>query len=159
MTDNSKKLDELESKMNILEATLAEIKAAIKEKRGSEGPIDNESTVYNEPTVDEREARLPQDEQEKIHYILRNFNFEKVHDIMKSLGWNWAFCKEGTPTVEELKSEAHRLLVDACEEKTYISTGGFRAVYEKETWDDPNDHYIGLEFIVEECEGFADGDE
>jgi BMFP domain-containing protein YqiC len=35
MIDNSKKLDELESKMNILEATLAEIKAAIKEKRGS----------------------------------------------------------------------------------------------------------------------------
>ena len=151
MTDNTKKLNELESKMNILEATLNEIKAALKEKRENET---SELPIYN------REALLPKGEIAKIHSIMKNFDFEKVHTIMKSLDWKWAFSNEGVPTVEELKREAHRLLVDACEEETNIATGGLRAVYEKEAdRAESGDPYIGLEFIVEECEGYENDDD
>ena len=152
MIDNSKKLDELESKMNILEATLNEIKAAIREKKENE-------LSENELPICKREALLPKGEIAKIHNIMKNFDIEKVHAIMKSLDWKWAFSN-GVPTVEELKREAHRLLVDACEEETYISTGGFRAVYEKEAdRAESGDPYIGLEFIVEECEGYEEDDD
>ena len=147
MIDNSKKLDELESKMNLLEETLNEIKAAIKEKKG-------ESSYESKLALSEREENLTQAEIEKIHSIMKNFDFEKVHSIMESLGWNWAFSN-GTPSVEELKKEAHRLLIDACEEETNIATGGFRAVYERSTVSGEDDFYLGLEFIVEECEGFT----
>jgi hypothetical protein len=154
MIDNSKKLDELESKMSLLEQTLNEIKAAIREKKEAE-PSDDGKT-----SIERREALLPKSEQAKIHSVMRNFDFQKVHDIMKSLDWKWAYCKDGTPSVEELKTEAHRLLVDACEEETYISTGGFRAVYEKEAdRAESGDPYIGLEFIVEECEGYEEDDD
>jgi hypothetical protein len=89
---------------------------------------------------------------------LEDFNFQKVHDVMKQLDWKWAMTKYGVPTIDELKSEAKRLLIDACVEHTCVATGGFRAVYEAgETPDDP-DTYIALEFIIEECEGFVDDD-
>jgi hypothetical protein len=154
MTDNSKKLDELESKMNILEATLNEIKAAIKERKENYPSEDCELPICR------REALLPKGEIAKIHNIMKNFDFEKVHTIMKNLDWKWAFSSNGVPTVEEIKTEAHRLLVEACEEETYISTGGFRAVYEKEAdRAESGDPYIGLEFIVEECEGYEEDDD
>ena len=144
MTDNSKKLDELESKMHLLESALDEIKAALKEKHEAE------------PAPKTSEDNLTEDEKQKIESIMNHFDFEKVHNIMKFLDWKWAFSKNGTPSVEELKKEAHRLLVDACEEKTTISTGGFKAIYEADgSWDVDDDFYLGLEFIVEDCEGFT----
>ena len=152
MNDNSKKLDELESKMNILEQTLNEIKSAIKENKKKCG-------AYNEPkpSIEERESRLSSSQVAKIHNILKNFDFEKVHAIMKGLDWKWAFAKDGIPSVEELKDEAYRILIMACEEETHISTGGFKAVYETDNIED--EPYIGLEFIVEECEGFEEDDD
>lgn len=147
MIDNSKKLDELESKMTILEQTLNEIKEAIKEKREVVAS-DTDKSIYD------KEHNLSETERNKIQDIMGRFDFEKVHDIMKSLGWKWAFSKNEVPSVEELKSEAHRLLVDACVEKTPISTGGFRAVYEHDSMWDEDESYLCLEFIVEECEGF-----
>ena len=148
MIDNSKKLDELESKMNILEQTLNEIKDAIREKKKEEETEVSDNTVAK---VYDKERQLPDAEQKKIHDIMERFDFEKVHAIMKNLDWKWAFSEDGVPTTVELKNEAHRLLVEACYEETNVSTGGFRAVYE---WDD-DEPYVGLEFIVEECEGFA----
>ena len=77
---------------------------------------------------------------------------------MEQLDWKWTSTKPGVPTIDEMKCEAKRLLIDACIEKTCIATGGFRAVYEECSQGDP-DPYIGLEFIIEECEGFVDEDE
>ena len=77
---------------------------------------------------------------------------------MGQLDWTWASTKYGVPTIDEMKCEAKRLLIDACIEKTCVSTGGFRAVYEECSQGDP-DPYIGLEFIIEECEGLVDEDE
>lgn len=142
MTDNEKKLEYLESKVDKLETTLAEIKELIK-ARGEKS--------HEEPEEDELSAI----ERAKIKYIMDTFGFEKVHNVMSMLDWRWAFAKDGVPSIDELKSEARRLLVSACKEETDVSTGGFRAVYEKTSeWEDDDEPYLALEFVLEECEGF-----
>lgn len=150
MYDNdTNRLDKLEAKMESIESTLDTIKNALV----ASGKMACES---NDEDSDKEIGAL---EKAKINNILDQFNFNKVHDYMVSVNWRWAFAKskDGVPTVDELKKEAHRLLINSVEEKTNISTGGFKAIYEAEDeWDD--DPYIGLEFIIEECEGF-DSDE
>ena len=152
MNDNSKKLDELEFKMNVIERALNEIKSAIKERKTECDASDNAKS-----SIKERESHLSSIEIAKVKNIMKNFNFEKVHNLMKILGWKWVFAKDGIPSVEELKDEAYRILITACEEETHISTGGFKAVYETDNIED--EPYIGLEFIVEECEGFEEDDD
>ena len=102
---------------------------------------------------DKLDSRLNDDEDAKIKSILNNFDFNKVKKIMDVLNWKWASSKNGFPDMDEIRKLATRLLIDACVEKTNISTGGFRAVYDDIGDGDP---YVGLEFIVEECEGFVE---
>ena len=97
--------------------------------------------------------RLNDDDDVKIKSILNHFDFNKFKKIMDVLNWKWASSKNGVPDIDEIRKLATRLLIDACVEKTNISTGGFRAVYDDNGDGDP---YVGLEFIVEECEGFAE---
>ena len=97
--------------------------------------------------------RLDDEDDAKIKSILNHFDFNKVKKIMGVLNWKWASSKNGVPDIDEIKGLATRLLIDACVEKQNISTGGFRAVYDDNGDGDP---YVGLEFIVEECEGFAE---
>ena len=104
-----------------------------------------------------KEATLSELERCKIASVMKDFDFYKVHKVMSYLAWDWIGCgeggKNGVPSVERIKEEARRLLIDAAYEKTNIATGGLKAVYEKDGEHD-DDPYIGLEFIVEECEGF-----
>ena len=102
---------------------------------------------------DKLDGRLSDDDDVKIKSILNHFDFNKVKNIMDILNWKWALSKNGVPDMDEIIGLATRLLIDACVEKTNISTGGFRAVYDDNGDGDP---YVGLEFIVEECEGFAE---
>lgn len=151
MTD---KLDKLEARLDAIMGTLEGFKDEIKELR-SGGKIE---TV--EVDGDPKFASLFPVERSKIQDILKNFDFERVHSIMKMLDWKWAMVNHdnGIPSVDELKAEAKRLLIAAATERTQVATGGFRAVYEADgTCDD--DPYIGLEFIAVECEGFMDDDE
>ena len=97
--------------------------------------------------------RLNDDDDVKIKSILNHFDFNKVKKIMDVLNWKWVSSKNGVPDMVEIRKLATRLLIDACVEKQNISTGGFRAVYDDNGDGDP---YVGLEFIVEECEGFAE---
>ena len=144
------KLNELEEKINNFENILKDIRDELKSKSAE----DKIQTV-----ICTKESKLTFTERMKIQDILEDFNFQKVHDVMKQLDWKWAMTKYGVPTLDELKSEAKRLLIDACVEHTCVATGGFRAVYEAgESPDDP-EPYIGLEFIIEECEGFVDDDD
>ena len=101
---------------------------------------------------------LPENEREKIDYIIRNFDFGKVHEVMKMLNWRWANTASSisVPTIEDMKEMAERILVEAASEKSTIATGGFRATYDNGGDPKDSDPYIGLEFIVEECEGFTD---
>ena len=149
MIDNDEKLKELEYKMGVVENTLNEIKSYILERKASYETID----------YDERYFLLPTKLRNKIDDIMENFDFERVHKVMDMLEWRWGSAKNGVPSVEELKKEAKRLLVTACSEKNHISTGGFKAVFEKSIgWgcDNDDDPYVGLEFILEEWEGVLD---
>jgi hypothetical protein len=151
MSINESRLNELEARINSFGCILKDIRDELK----SQNAGDKIQTV-----VRTKESKRTFTERMKIQDILEDFNFQKVHDVMEQLDWKWAMTKYGVPTLDELKSEAKRLLIDACIEHTCIATGGFRAVYEAgETPDDP-ETYIALEFIIEECEGFvADGDD
>lgn len=81
--------------------------------------------------------------------IIEEFDFEKVHNVMKFLNWEWH--DTGVPDVKELKAQATELLNDAYEgslknaNKTWnISTGGFLATVSIEA------NYVSLKFIIEE---------
>ena len=156
MTD---KLDKLEARLDAIMDTLEGFKDEIKEIR-SGGKIETVE-VDDDNHQDDREfISLKPVEKAKIKDILKNFDFYKVHDVMEHFDWKWVMVKHdnGIPSVDELKAEAKRLLIEAATEKTQVATGGFRAVYEADgAYDD--DPYIGLEFIAVECEGFVDGDE
>lgn len=126
------KLVELEEKVNELGRVLKDIRDEFQSKN--------------------KDYLLTFTQRAKIRDIMENFDFKKVHTIMEQLGWKWAGCRFGVPTMEELKDEAKRILTEACVAKTHISTGGFRAVFEEGWPGDPNP-YVGLEFILEEYEG------
>ena len=102
---------------------------------------------------DKLDGRLDDEDDAKIKSILNHFDFNKVKKIMDVLNWKWVLSKNGVPDINEIRKLATRLLIDACVEKQNISTGGFRAVYDDNGDGDP---YVGLEFIVEECEGFVE---
>lgn len=52
---------------------------------------------------------------EVIDYTINNFNFERVHEMMVKVGWEWHF--EGVPTIESLKETARKLLENAAKER------------------------------------------
>lgn len=152
--ETTKRIDNLESKIEMLTNVVMCIKHAIdgqSEVRPSGDSGENET--FNENPFDSFTGV----EKEKINSVMEQFDFEKVQSVMEDLDWKWAGTKYGVPTVDEMKHEAKRLLVDAVEEKSTCATGGFRAVYESDGPNDP-DPYIGLEFILEECEGFKEED-
>lgn len=150
--DNNNKLVELEERMDKLENAFYDLKDTI--KTGITKGLGE--VVKTSPAT--AESNLSATELAKIEDIMRDFNFDKVQRVMKLLHWKWALTKFGVPTIEELKGEARRLLVEAAVEETQVATGGFRAVYEKSGPSDP-DPFISLEFILEECEGFEGDDE
>lgn len=152
MNSENNKLVELEDRMDRLENAMYDLKESL--KTGITKGLGE--VVKTAPTT--AESNLSGTELAKIDDIMRDFNFEKVHKVMEMLDWKWAMTKFGVPTIEELKGEARRLLVEAANEETQVATGGLRAVYEKNGASDP-DPFISLEFVLEECEGFEDDDE
>ena len=137
------KTDILEERMDRVERTLTEIKSILTGKSKIES------------VVSVKEHEIDEDDQRRINCIMRNFDFHKVHRVMQMLGWHWITYNKGqeVPSIDIIKKEAKRLLVDAVTEKETIATGGFRATYEKGTEEDP-EPFLSLEFIVEDCEGF-----
>jgi len=79
----------------------------------------------------------------KIKKILKNFDFEKVHDVMTHLNWTWYDTDGKVPSIDQLKELAKKLLYHAAEKEGFYSsaTGGFKATkYENGT--------LELEFIL-----------
>ena len=136
--NNTDRLDKLE---NMMKSIMDEIKE-----------LRNQSKCDVSYKLDDR---LDDDVDAKIKSILNHFDFNRVKKVMDVLNWKWSLScsKDGVPDIDEIRGLANRLLIDACVEKTNISTGGFRAVYDDNGDGDP---YVGLEFIVEDCEGFAE---
>lgn len=153
MSEQEDKLMELEKRVNGFEGILKEIRDELKSQNGKSQNGERIQTV-----ISTKESKLTSTQKAKIQDIMEDFDFQKVHDVMEKLDWKWAMSKNGVPTIDEMKHEAKRLLIDACIERTCVSTGGFRAVYEECSQGDP-DPYIGLEFIVEDCEGFVDDED
>lgn len=84
------------------------------------------------------------DYRDVIDDILDNFDFEKVHQTMVALNWKWAGYKE-VPEVPDLRKFARTRLKEAYTRKTTVSSGGFKATYER--WSQVR-FTLRLEFIV-----------
>lgn len=71
----------------------------------------------------------------QIHFILTNFDFERVHRVMSLLQWKWA-GSDTTPSVKTLQQTARDLLRQVAESPytspVSVSCGGFRAVRYRE---------------------------
>lgn len=96
-----------------------------------------------------------------IDYVISQFNFERVHEMMKMVGWEWQF--EGVPTVESLKKNARKFLENAAKERlgyfknenwelgiSYGSGGLMATAYCNE--DKTEIEQFDLKFIFEYCE-------
>ena len=131
----------ISERMDNLENTLNEIKTMLLNNSGKDVSKDVSSV----------ENKCPH--QELIDEVMDNFNFNKVHKVMTFLDWNW-FSPKGfsIPTIDEIKEEARRLLVDAVTKHTTIASGGFKARFEDSP--DGEEPFIGLEFIIEDFSNY-----
>lgn len=79
----------------------------------------------------------------KTKKILKNFDFEKVHEVMNHLNWVWYNNEEyKVPTVKELKRTAKELIKEIKKvDVDVIATGGFEVRKNKDT--------ITLQFVLE----------
>ena len=69
---------------------------------------------------------MTQEQIDTISRIMMQFDFGKVHEHMKTVGWKW---RDDVPQIEELRFTAARLLAEAIEdpqEVVSMGTGGFR---------------------------------
>lgn len=67
---------------------------------------------------------------DQIKYILDNFEFDKVWQAMRAVGWKWGpEDSRHCPTFTELRRTAKMLLEDAAKKQARYSTGGFEAIY------------------------------
>lgn len=68
-----------------------------------------------------------------VQRVLAGFNFEKIHKIMVAVDWKWSVgpgpdgCR--VPDLEDLRSQAERLLYAAVRDSDTVSSGGFKAAY------------------------------
>lgn len=86
--------------------------------------------------------------QEHIDFILDEFDFDKVHQVMECLNWGWAGCDspDGIPSIGDMRRWARRLLNEAAtSESGYNASGGFAA---RRIDDDPP--FLHLVFEVAE---------
>lgn len=78
-----------------------------------------------------------------IRKVLTDFNFEKCQKVMDSLAWYWKIDNEfRLPTILEMYQFAEDLMIKAVEDKTVVSSGGFRAESDGE--------YVQLMFVLED---------
>lgn len=79
---------------------------------------------------------------EAIDEILDNFNFERAHNVMVHLDWEWSSVA-GVPDIADLRKCARRLLKDVAYSKEYhsIGTGGLEA--------SKKDGELSLKFVLE----------
>lgn len=97
---------------------------------------------------------MAHENEKRLVECLNEFDFDKVHKVMKFLNWKWA--REApchVPSASELKETASKLLFECLEyseihkEDWTVSTGGFEA---NSYFEDGNIIDFGLKFIVSE---------
>ena len=91
--------------------------------------------------------------QKMMFDIINNFDFLKVHLVMKSLNWGW--YPKGVPTVdditfsarERIESVIKNCLLDAMPDQEYISSsGGLKATAIKNDYGQIT--FLELEFVL-----------
>lgn len=100
---------------------------------------------------------ITQTTQDNIDYIMDNFDFAKVEDVMHYMKWEWASTK-GVPEQYELRSQVRRLIKQIAEyldqhgeESQYgIQTCGFDVVGFRESDGDhlSPDIYFTVKFVL-----------
>ena len=89
----------------------------------------------------------------QIDEIMDWFDFDKVHEVMTLLNWEWASAK-GIPSIQEIRAGARARLREAAD-RGFCSTGGFTAqrvddkdwvrmklYFEVASWDVEGEDYI-----------------
>ncbi len=94
-----------------------------------------------------QEVKPVKDKQEQIDEIMDTFDFEKVHQVMRTLGITWG-DSDIHPTMREIKKSARELLKDVAfnVNAMFASSGGFHAEMDRNTGE------IRLEFVLERKE-------
>ena len=91
--------------------------------------------------------------QKMMFDIINNFDFLKVHLVMKSLNWLW--YPKGVPTVDDITFSARERIesvIKAClleakpEEEYFVSSGGLKATAIKNDYGQIT--FLQLEFVV-----------
>lgn len=91
--------------------------------------------------------------QQMMFDILNNFDFPKVHVVMKSLHWTW--YPKGIPTVEDITFSARERIESAIkgclsdakpDEEYFVSSGGLKATAIKDDYGQIT--FLQLEFVV-----------
>ncbi len=97
-----------------------------------------------------------------IKYIIENFDFQNVHQVMTLMDWRWfnTECVNSVPTVDELKELSGKLLRDASGMASKSSefglnyaceSGGLRA----EAINYDGEIYLSLSFVVESWDNYG----
>jgi len=81
--------------------------------------------------------------------IFETIDFVKIHEHMKNVGWKWAFTqqKDGIPTIQEIEECLGKLIEEAVDRKSTISTGGFTVRYKEFPKDEEGPHTIGVDVV------------
>ena len=74
--------------------------------------------------------------------IFETIDFEKIHN----LEWGWV-SSGGVPTIQEIKKTLEKLIYEAIDKKSTISTGGFTVRYNEFQEDEENPHTIGVNVV------------
>jgi len=92
-----------------------------------------------------------------VDYVIENFDFEKVHSVMKFLNWSWH--AEGVPKIQTIILRSREMLIDTFkrsikENKSFtIASGGFRCYCEKYIDDNGAEkRFLHMEFILTDCD-------
>ena len=79
--------------------------------------------------------------------IFETIDFEKIHNHMVNVGWCWGGFSGSVPTIDELKKTLEKLIYEAIDNKTTISTGGFKVKYNEYQKDEENPPTIGVNVV------------
>ena len=78
--------------------------------------------------------------------IFETIDFEKIHNHMVNVEWGWV-SSGGVPTIQEIKKTLEKLIYEAIDKKSTISTGGFTVRYNEFQEDEENPHTIGVNVV------------
>ncbi len=82
--------------------------------------------------LNNRRIELSEEQEYKIHEVLSQMDFIKIHQVMQYLEWGW--LNAGVPSVEEIRTKAYELMRDTyLENLLSISCGGFVVRRDPET--------------------------